>query len=780
MGIELLEIGIKLRKGAIFTVKWCFRSVCSHPFLVDGSVRRCYCVEKNESFYVERFSEKRRDEAEESTEQTDLLAAERGLGDLGYKEKAEWNEEILNDGEVGENHYAQCKGECGFSGFSSSFSLGTSEEREDKEEEVQDEDEEDGDLDSDSDRAESSSPDASMADIIPMLDELHPLLDEEAPQPVRISRDGSDVASERSPKSSTRSHESDDETENQEDLEAADDDNEDGEDEEDGQGDKEEQTKSAITWTEEDQKNLMDLGSSEIERNQRLENLILRRRARKHMGVFPERNLIDLDADLPFNITPISTRRQNPFDLPHDSYDDSGLPPIPGSAPSILLPRRNPFDIPYDSSEEKPDLMGDGFQEEFTSTFQSREPFFRRHESFNARPSIFAPSRQDVKMRPYFVPERTFSEESSYSSFQRQLSELSDSKVSSVPETESIGSVEDDRKLSEEDNLQEVEAIPRMEEITEAAQSGDPELISLENEEDLHREPEPVPEMASVSEHVGHGSQSSEEEEDSLELGLVEKKDVDVDELHFQLEDVAYHYKQENVTPPVEVQATEYHSNSEVVEQRYSRDSSSSSLSEVSERVFTEMVGEELPVFEEGGRAGPAGEPGISTQTSVESADLNITSTLVSDIPNRGPVYDSSPREVRNNFSSSSSSLDVHPESDPGLPPVLVKRTVSFLERESEESSQEIREHDNLSTDSSEVNVRPETEDSSAAPSIIPEVSILLNSSVEASVEENPIEQHIQTLDKSSEDQNLDQAQEDKYLLVSERENPLKSVSHCL
>ncbi|KAK4412753.1 hypothetical protein Salat_2922500 [Sesamum alatum] len=917
MGIELMEIGIKLRKGAIFTVKWCFRSVCSHPFFVGmlcfliflyrlspfifsflvsaspvlvctavllgtllsfgqpnipeieieekttyeavsiktGVSGDATVVEKNESFYVERFSEKRRDEAEESTEQRDLPAgklgevcrengsddtaplieersreielndgemweAERGLGDLGYKEKAGWNEEILDDGEVGEKDFVSAakvndeviesddeKSEA--DSFDSEKvnvdSLDSPprspwtrvEERREREEEAEDEDEEDGDLDSDSDRAESSSPDASMADIIPMLDELHPLLDEEAPQPVHVSRDGSDVASERSPKSSTRSHESDDETENQEDLEAADDDNE---DEEDGQGDKEEQTKSAITWTEEDQKNLMDLGSSEIERNQRLENLILRRRARKTMGIFPERNLIDLEsADLPFNITPISTRRQNPFDLPQDSYDDSGLPPIPGSAPSILLPRRNPFDIPYDSSEEKPDLMGDGFQEEFTSTLQSREPFFRRHESFSVRPSIFAPSRQDVKMRPYFVPERTFSEESSYSSFQRQLSELSDSKVSSVPETESIGSVEDlqDRKLAEEDNRQEVEAIPSMEEITE------------EREEDLHREPEPVPEMASASEHVGHGSQSSEEE-DSLELGQVEKKDVEVDELHFQLEDVAYHYQQENVTRPVEVQATEYHSNSEAVEQRCSRDSSSSSLSEVSERVFSEMVGETLPVLEEGRQAGAAGEPGISTQTSVESTDLNITSTLVSDIPNRGPVYDSSPRGVGNNLSSSSSSLDVHPESDLGLPSVLVKRTVSFLERESEESSQEIvigisstitmlpessvahpayesramdaisiREHDNVSSDSSEVHVRPETEGSSAAPSIIPDVSILSKSSVEASVEENPVEQHSRAAEApissaSSEDQNLDQPQEDKYSLVSERANPIE------
>lgn len=86
----------------------------------------------------------------------------------------------------------------------------------------------------------------------------------------------------------------------------------------------------------------MDLGTSELERNQRLESLIARRRARKTMSMMPERNLIDLEsADLPFSIAPISTARNNPFDLPHDSYDDLGLPPIPGSAPSILLPKLN-------------------------------------------------------------------------------------------------------------------------------------------------------------------------------------------------------------------------------------------------------------------------------------------------------------------------------------------------------------------------------------------------------------------------------------------------------
>ncbi|KAM7279341.1 hypothetical protein ACFE04_006475 [Oxalis oulophora] len=117
--------------------------------------------------------------------------------------------------------------------------------------------------------------------------------------------------------------------------------------EEDDEGEEDDST-SAISWTETDQMNLMELGTSEIERNKRLENLIARRNLRKSMV---EKNLIDLDdADLPFNVPPISTTRQNPFD---DSYDDTGLPPILGSAPSISQPGGNPFDLQYGSNEEK-------------------------------------------------------------------------------------------------------------------------------------------------------------------------------------------------------------------------------------------------------------------------------------------------------------------------------------------------------------------------------------------------------------------------------------------
>ncbi|VFQ74815.1 unnamed protein product [Cuscuta campestris] len=263
--------------------------------------------------------------------------------------------------------------------------------------------------DSGSDGAESSSPDASMADIIPMLSELHPLLDEEE--------------SNNNPHHDNDS-ESDDGTENREGEAEA----------KEKSSDKEEETEgAAIVWTEEDEKNLMDLGSSEIERNQRLESLIARRRARKDRRTTIERNLIDFESvlDLSFNISPISTSRKNPFDVPVDDLYGIGLPPIPGSAPSVLLPRSNPFDIPYDSSEEKPDLMEDSFQQEF-KTFHAKDPFFRRHESFNVRPSSFGPSKQGTGL-----------EGASYSRFQRQSSELSDSKISSVPETDSTGSATD-------------------------------------------------------------------------------------------------------------------------------------------------------------------------------------------------------------------------------------------------------------------------------------------------------------------------------------------------
>ncbi|KAH0724030.1 hypothetical protein KY285_006044 [Solanum tuberosum] len=535
-------------------------------------------------------------------------------------------------------------------------------EREEEEEQEEEEDDDDDEsFDSESDRAESSSPDASMADIIPMLHELHPLLDEDTPQHVSLLHDGSDASSDSSGKTTESDNESDDGVENQEELEVADDENEDGEDDE-GKQDEEDISKSAITWTEEDQKNLIDLGSSEVERNQRLENLMARRRALKKMRlVMTEKNLIDLEsADLPFNIPSISTARNNPFDVHNDNYD-LGLPPIPGSAPSVLVPRRNPFDLPYDSSEEKPNLMED--EQDFI-TFQAKDPLFRRHESFIVRPSIFGLNRQDKQdshLRPYFVPERMATEGTSYSPFQRQSSELSDSKVSSVPETESLSSVED----MEDSNLIEGQLRHK---------SLDQEELECRNLMDEHISEEPE----HTSEHVRHGSQSSEEVESLVQLGTVEN--------HHEAEETLL--QEGRVTSALELNPSEIQSKPETSYQRYSSQSSSSSLAEVSERVFIDKEGEMRSSFEE--IMGHIEQNGISRQASFDGPDFHITSTSVDHTPREHPIYDSSPSAIRENRFSASFSSDQHVESETVFPPTLVERTISFVERESEENSQDI------------------------------------------------------------------------------------------
>lgn len=815
MAVEMLEMVVKMRKIVIFTTKRCYRSFCSHPFLVGmlcflvflyrsspfvfsllvsaSPVLVCTAVllgtllsfgqpnipeierdektnheiaslrtgvfgddvvvEKNESYNVEKFTDKRGDVVEQlngvassianrtselhrgdrvdygaplikarcqDIEFENRLVVEEGrkIRDERFEEKNEINDDRPVDGNAKtddedlELENDKSPAESFDSERVNVDSLDSPpgspwkhvEEGEDREEEEEEEEVEDDEaLDSGSDRAESSSPDASMADIIPMLDELHPLLDEDAPQPVSLSHDGSDAASERSLRSSDSSSESDDD--NDEKQEAADEENDDGGDEDEVQGNREGLTNSAITWTEEDQKNLMDLGTSELERNQRLESLIARRRARKTMSMMAERNLIDLDsADLPFNVAPISTARNNPFDLAHDSYDDMGLPPIPGSAPSILLPRRNPFDLPYDSSEEKPDLMGDSFQQEFTS-FQPKEPYFRRHESFNVGPSIFGPSRQerqDSRLRPYFVAERMDSDGASYSSFQRQSSGLSDSKASSVPETDSVASAGDidEKSLVEENISHQAEALSSVPEVGLMDPAGDlddrnlseedisqeSDLISMKEyksptEEDISQEQEHISKIEHVSEHVGHGSQSSEET-DSLELDEIEHRDVEANEVEVGLLHVDSHHKVESVSieegsfsNSMELDQTETCSNAEAVKQVYQSGSSSSSLSEVSERISSEReVGGFSNLVE--GCVDVGEEAGVSARPSEEGSDLN----MARDTPQKEPVYDSSPPAVRKNRSSSSMSSDFHVESE--MP--AIKRPLSFTERESE------------------------------------------------------------------------------------------------
>ncbi|KAJ6693871.1 hypothetical protein OIU85_004639 [Salix viminalis] len=473
--------------------------------------------------------------------------------------------------------------------------------------------------DSGSDGVESSSPDASMADILPMLDELHPLLDEEAPQPANISNDGSDAGSEGSHKSDESSIESEEDVGNQADEDEDGDDDNDNDNEEEAQGSKEDESKSAIKWTEDDQKNLMDLGTLELERNQRLESLIARRRARRNMRLMAEKNLIDLDAaDIPINIPSISTARHNPFDFP---YDD-----VPGSAPSVLLPRRNPFDLPYDSNEEKPDLKGDSFQQEFSAT-QHREPFFRRHESFSVGPSTLGGTRQDLRWKPYFVPERFATEGTSYHTFQRQLSEASESKVSSVPDTESVSSAleEEDKRINEEDVSQETEMISNVDHAS---------LL------------------------VERGSLSSEEV-DSLDDEQVEKRDLHLDGAEIAFGDVENHQdidsglSESGGATPEELNTSEILLRMGRGEEDYSSRSSLSSLSEIDEKISD--VNRASTSLET--RNSQIEGSHISTQTSLDS-DFHFVNGLTDDNEHREPILEPRNDHIDECDISTQSSLD--------------------------------------------------------------------------------------------------------------------------
>ncbi|CAL9053626.1 unnamed protein product, partial [Musa banksii] len=311
--------------------------------------------------------------------------------------------------------------------------------------------------DTESDRAESSSPDASITDIIPMLDELHPLLDSEHPQHVSIPK--SDAASE----GSSLDDEPDDNSIDEE-AEIHD------EEEDDEAQEKDDGTEAAVKWTEDDQKNFMDLGSSELERNQRLESLIAKQKEKKNLSFVMDRNLIDLDVNASFpgmeklsrfhvQVPPISAPRRNPFDVPYDSEETFDLPPMPGSAPSSLLPRRNPFDLFYDQQEQNSSLTDETWgHQDFVSAPQ-HEMLVRRNETFSLRRKEFKQERGHSRLKPYFVAEKLDSEEGS-STFQRQYSDRNESKVSSIPESDTDFSVTDqeyNRELKEQVFDQETE-----------------------------------------------------------------------------------------------------------------------------------------------------------------------------------------------------------------------------------------------------------------------------------------------------------------------------------
>lgn len=286
-----------------------------------------------------------------------------------------------------------------------------------------------------SDGAESSSPDASMTDIIPLLEEIDPLLDlDSLPQEIQNPNEDSDSSSQASSHDLLQ-------------LESAD---EEEEDKSAKKGDESHET--AFSWTADDQKNLMDLGYSEVERNRRLENLMARRRSRKNIRFELDRNLINLDGNTPgsstisttfddlsqfrVHVPPISALRENPFD---SSFEDN---PVPGSAPSVLAPRQNPFDEPYEEPTESMILSRDSWSPRQYMSASHRDVFFTRHDSFNYSSGDFGQGRQFSRFKPFIVSDSgtdTMGEGSSSNvgTFERQSSGKNGGKSSSPLETDS-------------------------------------------------------------------------------------------------------------------------------------------------------------------------------------------------------------------------------------------------------------------------------------------------------------------------------------------------------
>ncbi|KAJ8461153.1 hypothetical protein OPV22_034079 [Ensete ventricosum] len=310
--------------------------------------------------------------------------------------------------------------------------------------------------DTESDRAESSSPDASMADIIPMLDELHPLLDSEHPQHISISK--SDVDTE----GSSSDHEPDDNSVDEESENHAE------EEDEEAQEEKDDGMEAAVKWTEDDQKNVMDLGSSELERNRR-----------------------DDLSRFRVQVPPISAPRRNPFDIPYDSEETMDMPPIPGSAPSSLLPRRNPFDIFYDEQEQNSSLTGETWGHQDLVSAPHREVLYRRNETFSLGRRELQQERPHSRLKSYFVAENMDSEGSS--TFHRQFSDKSESKVSYIPESDTVSSVTDQeykRELEKQEFQQETELTPLAKHDADVVDNGshmskEAELVDIE-EKNVH------------------------------------------------------------------------------------------------------------------------------------------------------------------------------------------------------------------------------------------------------------------------------------------------------
>ncbi|CAD6271746.1 unnamed protein product [Miscanthus lutarioriparius] len=210
----------------------------------------------------------------------------------------------------------------------------------------------------------------------------------------------------------------------------------DGEEKKDDAG-----TEPALLWTADNEKNVMDLGYSEIERNRRLETLMVKRKSRKHIQFDPDSMGGIADHDVSRfrpQVQPISVsaRRMSPF------ADDAE---IPGSAPPILHPRdNNPFDFLTDEQSDDSGLPApDNLEPQEPMPVLHQDAVFRRHESFSFGRPPQSQRHGPSRFKPCFALEEFSLDEASASSFQRQFSDRSASRLSVVSECDTVSSVGD-------------------------------------------------------------------------------------------------------------------------------------------------------------------------------------------------------------------------------------------------------------------------------------------------------------------------------------------------
>ncbi|XP_038999130.1 uncharacterized protein LOC120124548 [Hibiscus syriacus] len=155
-----------------------------------------------------------------------------------------------------------------------------------------------------------------------------------------------------------------------------------------------------------DQKNYMDLGLTEFEREKRLQNLITKRRTKRLFRMAIEKSLMGIHNAPPAQLAAIRIDKHNNSGVSSNLDEDES--PMPGSAPPVFLPKRNSFDLRYDPQEEKPNLTADTFQQEFMTANQ-KEMFFCRHESFHRGPWFPYPTTQnpnDAEFNLYYSDEK--------------------------------------------------------------------------------------------------------------------------------------------------------------------------------------------------------------------------------------------------------------------------------------------------------------------------------------------------------------------------------------